>query len=240
MVTDNFVFHGSGNPPGTSCSILRKPTIMQPFFVADNPRAAQWYASNREINFEGASVFILKLKDEWDYTLFDFSKKDQLVELKKAKLPLTYHFLLTENSMTFFDSAIEAGSLLYELSFGDTINARQQSIKEATRAFHSCLELGLTNADGTPTQTLKDLLNGQDGPMFYRRAWKAKVYEALFKRGHKIFKDGDTTSSNLKGNEYAILDISLIEAGVNKSIDPRDIGNVMQRYFNIDIMKDYR
>lgn len=240
MITNSFVFHGSGNPPGTSYEVLRKPEFIQPLFVADNPRIAQWYASNHQFGTNNASVFILKLKDEWDYTLFDFGKKDQLNELKKAKLPLTMEFLMSDYKKTFYEAAVDAGIFITDLNYEKTIDGKKNVIIGNRKAYNSCIELGLINADGTFTEKTKNFSSDRDMVVGYRRLFKAQIYEALFKRGFKIFKDGDTTGARLKGNEYAILDISIIEAGVNKSVDIFDVAEVIQNQFNIDIMKEYR
>lgn len=241
MTVDNFVFHGSGNPVGTSCDVLKKPKFTQPLFVANNPRIAQWYASNHQFGLNHASIFILKLKDNWESSLFDFTNPTNLNELKKAKLPLTMEFLMTDYyKNTFFEAAVDAGIFITNLKYEKTIDGKKDVIIGNRKAYNSCIELGLINADGTFTEKTENFSSDRDIVVGYRRLFKAQIYEALFKRGFKIFKDNDTTGAKLKGSEYAILDISIIEAGVNKSVDMLDVAQVIQNQFNIDIMKEYR
>lgn len=126
------VFHGSTLPPGTDSRELRKPSLRQPFFVADNPKSALDYAISYHDNGKASnvSVFILKTSKKLDEVAFDFHKDSDVNKLK-SKFPKTVKYIHEYQSITdrrylgkpsFFNAIGSAIDCLRDVSYDGTIN----------------------------------------------------------------------------------------------------------------------
>lgn len=90
------VFHGTTLPVGSDSSELRRPSLRQPFFVADNPKSAIDYAISYSDDGKsmhgGPSVFVLRTSMMLDETSFDFNRDSDIGKLR-GKFPKTIEYI---------------------------------------------------------------------------------------------------------------------------------------------------
>lgn len=236
------VFHGSSLPPGTRSTRLRTPTLKQPLFVADNPRAAINYA---EDNIR-PSIFVFQMKKDPRTFSFDFNQWGQVKKLA-PRLPITakyleaymyssgkrfnYEFIIGKS---FFNAIRHIANIC---DFGlDEANALYMKDDDQILIGNVLQELGTGSMEGntfTPTPEFKRKCNGGD-EITIRRFLKSKVYEVIQEMGYDVVMDMDTTGERIPGNEFAILDLSAIEDGIVKSMSMMDVEtNIRYAYEDI-------
>lgn len=237
------VFHGSSLPPGTPSTTLRKPTLEQPLFVADNPKAAINYASGAAYR---PSVFVFQMKKDPRTFSFDFNQWGQVKKLA-PRLPMTSKYLeayMYSSGKRFnyeyvigksFFNAIRHIANICDIGL-DEANALYLKNDDQILVGNVLQELGTGSMEGetfTPTPEFKRKCNGGD-EITIRRFLKSKVYEVIQEMGYDVVMDMDTTGERIPGNEFAILDMSAIENGIVKSISMIDVErNIKYAYEDI-------
>ncbi len=221
------VFHGSSLPPGTPSTTLRKPTLKQPLFVADNPEAAIEYAGQAAYN---PSVFVFQMKKDPRTFSFDFNQWGQVKKLG-PRLPMTTKYLeayMYSSGKRFNYEHVIGKSFFNAIrhiadicSFGlDEAIALYLKDDDQILIGNVLQELGMGKMDGTtftPIPELKRLCSSSDD-ITIRRLLKSKIYEVIQKMGYNVVMDMDTTGQRIPGNEFAILDLSAIEDGIVESM----------------------
>ena len=249
-------FHGSTLPPETDSKEIRKPSFDRPFFVADNLDAAIDYAI--ETGKDNASIFILVAKRPLHEIAFDISSKGYVESLSKKfpklvkfidKYRKTGFFTRFSGPRSFYDiicylaaSLKNAASILggdqilqtfkvpnAKPSFNDSdpfSSAKQYAVDIVN-------ELGLAHISGDmvklDNELYFNLTNKDKDSLFTRRLIKSKIYEEIYKLGFHVVMDDDTTAMGLDGNEYAILDMDVLEGGFSKSYPMDGIKKVIRK-----------
>lgn len=235
------VFHGTSYPPYTESLCLRQPRSIHPFFVADNPKAAMYYASAVNNDRKAPkSVFVLKMKEAPLDIAFDFKKPNHINKLRE-KLPKTVDYLescVMPYKFNFYEGSVQLAAIANILAepiiwynkdyaYIPDESMVPKSIRwYATRAL---LELGLfSEPDRDRRCQIKFprefLTNGTK----MRRFIKSKIYEEICNMGYMVVMDGDTTGKHFMGHEFAVFDLDVFEEGFTKSLPLKDIRNAIE------------
>lgn len=214
------VYHGTKLPVGTRFN-LEKPEFDRPLFVGNIFEIATIYAAS---DIRNGSIFVMELTDDPYDISFNFLNRAHLKILAR-KLPLTAKLIedrvIPGHEESFFDLSMTMGGVVYEFIGMDI--ERPEDEDEAP-VFDSLVELGIIESmeDGTYKfcRTVKNLeIKGALGEVNTRRIIKAAVFKAIYELGFKIVLDNDTSGSGYGGNEFAILDLSVIKTGLSQSIE---------------------
>lgn len=214
------VYHGTKLPVGTPFN-LEKPEFDRPLFVGNIFEIATIYAAS---DIRSGSIFVMELTDDPYDISFNFLNKAHLKILAR-KLPLTAKLIedtvIPGHEESFFDLSITMDGVAYEFKISG--NEKPKDEDEA-QVFDSLVELGIIEStkDGKYEfcQKIKNLdIDKKHGEVYTRRIIKGAVFKAICELGFKIALDNDTSGSGRGGNEFAILDLSVIKTGLSHSIE---------------------
>lgn len=214
--------------------------ISMALWYADIYKSTNWYTDvNNDTNVTRTpSIFIFKLKESSKNLLFNMENYDDYKRLK-SKFPnfvkyLQYKFVDDE---TFFDAISVIATMAcyqwffekdekFRKSFPYNINWGKTTMLKVDAA----IELGIAELSGDGKKQMvvcapevEKIVTAtgcnDNGITKVRRYAKAKIYKEIYDLGFRIVKDGDTTTDRKNSrSEYAILDMDIIESGINKSM----------------------